>query len=118
LIVAAPIAVRIWRIVLCTASRKARLAILHQMPTIGDLNRVGKCTGNSFTLSAATVASDDGNLLMALKPSCGCRGLAASSSVTSRLIVIQTTVPIMYSTRSLPNWATGLVGQTPIDEAA
>src|SRR5271156_4352462 len=39
------------------------------MPTVGDLGRVGKCPGNGFTVSAASVAGDDGNLLMPFKPS-------------------------------------------------
>jgi hypothetical protein len=54
---------------------KGPTGILHQMPTIGDLGRVRKCPGNSFTVSATSVAGDNGNLLMPFKPSGRGRGL-------------------------------------------
>lgn len=53
---------------------KSATGILHQVPTINDLGRLRKRPGNSFTVSAAAVTSDNGNLLMPFEPGCGrCR---------------------------------------------
>jgi hypothetical protein len=51
---------------------KSATGILHQVPTISDLGRVRKCSGNGFTISAAAVTGDNGNLLMPFKPSRRC----------------------------------------------
>jgi hypothetical protein len=72
LIVVAPMAARIWRIVL--RIEKGATGILHQVPTISDLRRLKKRPGNSFTLSAASVTGHNCNLLMPFKPGRGrCR---------------------------------------------
>jgi hypothetical protein len=73
----------------CRANRRADLAhrladrveecpacVLHQVPAIGDLGGVGERLRGSFTVSAAAVPSDDGNLLMLFKPSRGGRRFA------------------------------------------
>ena len=45
------------------------------MPTISDLGRLRKCPGNGFTVFAAAVTGDNGDLLMPYEPGCGCRRL-------------------------------------------
>jgi hypothetical protein len=47
---------------------KSVTGILHQVPTISDLGRLRKRTGNRFAISAAAVAGHNGNLLMPFKP--------------------------------------------------
>ena len=55
---------------------KGATGILHQMPAISDLDRLRKRTGDSFAISAAAVAGDNGNLLMPFEPGCGRRRFA------------------------------------------
>ena len=56
-------------------SEKSATGILHQVPTIGDLGRMRKCTGDSVTVSAATVRGHNANSLMSFEPGCGRRRL-------------------------------------------
>jgi hypothetical protein len=55
---------------------KSATGILHQVPTIGDLGRLRKRTGDRFAISAAPVTGDNGNALMLFEPGCGSRRFA------------------------------------------
>ncbi len=76
LMVVAPIALRIWRIDLRMASKKALL--LHQMPTVSDLYRMPEGPCLSFAVSSAAIASDYSDCGMSGEPGLGCRRLTIS----------------------------------------
>ena len=51
-----------------TASRKAAARVLHQMPAVGDLNRVRKSPLRRDRIAAATIPGDDTDLRVQRKP--------------------------------------------------